>query len=147
MKKETKKGLKLLKTIRPEKDWKSDLRMEIFGPPQPLAFRPVSFEFGFASLVGVAALAVIVFTGLFNNAEPVEYNQLNPELKQVAMEVKEGEIAKQNQDFINYLLYDAEIEKMDSNEKTDLAKRSTEVLIQELSNVEDRIATMLTMME
>ena len=146
--KSIKKQLKLLKSIRPDEDWKLELRNELVE--ESYLYNPISFEKVFASLslVGLVVFVVIfnTFNTYFQELEQIQFTHLETEMVEEVSQVQVMEVDR-NKELLNYLVLEADINELEEYEKLDLAKESTRVLMEELTEVENRISNMITMME
>jgi len=149
MKNKAKNKIKLFKKIRPDEGWKLELKNEIFEE-KSIIFNPISFEKAFASLslVGLVLFVVMfnTFSGYINELESVQPTHIEREVVEAIQTVEVMEVDK-NKELLNYLVSEVDIYELEEYEKLDLAKESTRVLMEELTEVENRISNMITMME
>ena len=147
MKKETKNKIKLLKEIRPDEDWKSDLRNELFVEKSYL-FNPIEFENIFASLALVGLLLFVVFVNTLSLYIQEVEDTRSDHLETQIVEPLEAEVADDNnKEFLDYFTKEVDIYELDEEDKLNLAKEGTRVLIEEIGEVEERISQMITMMD
>ncbi len=143
--KSIRKQLKLLKTIRPDKDWKLELRNELFA--EPVIFNPTSLEKVFASLALVGALIFAFLVNSFvEDLQRVQFSHLETEIVESERQVVSEETDK-NKELLDYLISEVDIEYLDDYEKLILAKESTRALVEEIEITQERMLGILTAME
>ena len=137
-----------MKKIRPDSDWKTALKSEIFEGE--FFYMPDYLEKTVGALA-LASLLLAVFTvGLLSNyfgeIEQIESEHKETEMVDFRREVVAMEIDR-NKEVLDHLIFEVEIEELTEREKLELAKEGARALIEEVENTEDRISKMITMME
>ncbi len=129
MNKNLKKKLKTLRRIKPDEEWKTDLRSELLKEDS------VNSELAFGSIFLTSAVATFGLFLVFN----LQILNSNLTLEPLAVE---RSLIQEEENIFDYLM-DVDIEKLSEREQFDLARKASRELAEEVAKTEEKITRIL----
>ena len=155
MQKDLERKLNNFKKIKASNDWKADLKSELFQEEEHFLLQIVQPKLAFGSLVMAGLALALIVVGTANEYPPVEMvenkidhrvmtavenmqaeDEVEDKIGMMAMEEPESEE-------VSPLTADLEFDQLSEKEQRDLVRQSTEELLAELDEVEERIVRVL----
>jgi len=158
MNKDLEQKLNNLKRIQPSNEWKSDLRNELFKEEESIFFQIVEPKLAFGSFALTGLVLALIVVGGYSQYPEVEMtqNRVTPRVMQVVEDMRDenqdqvGMMAMEEDDEeaqTGVMTADVDFSDLSEKEQRELVRKSTEELLEEINEVEERIARVLANQE
>ncbi len=137
----------------PKKEWVSDLRSELLEEEKIFFFEELTLNFAFGSLASVAMVLFFVFNILLTVPEVnMVENKVNHRVTDMVVRLQQREEVQEDMMAMNQtedeiesepMITEIDFESLDDNKKREAIRQSTEVLLAEVREMEERIARVM----
>lgn len=151
MKKDLKRQFNSLKSIKPDQKWVSSTKVDILGEERSFFGESLQPRFAFSALACFSFLMFLIFFGSIGDYPEVTYseNRVTPRISRIVSDLKENNqeeviMAVKPKDEPT-LMTEISFDNLTEVEKRRMIRESTEELLEEINQLEERIIRVMAM--
>ncbi len=147
-----KQQLNSLKSIKPDQNWVSQNRMDLFKEEQSFFLKTLQPKFAFGSLAMAGLVFALIVVGNYGSYPQVEMtqNKITPRVKQIVelMQKREAqsmlaEADNESDDQPQTMTAQVDYDNLSEEEQKELVKSETQRMLAEIAELEKRVSSVM----